>query len=902
MVRPFLCLALTTVLAAPALAQELVANGSFERGNGDPSGWGHSDPAHVSWQPKGRSGKCVHVGVPPMDMPAASWSQEIKDFQPETLHVFSAWVRADDSGTARVILSGLKLYRDEGTTFTTPVGRKWRLWRFPVAGVQGNSQNIQIIFQNEPAAGNTFYVDDVSFVRRAGINMDTEPVRKAAVPAGAREKGNLIPNGRLEVREISRPAGWFHHDPALMPRSKEGKYFVDPAREKARNRWENKGFGGRSLSLTLVKDSGWGGWFTQLQGVEPKTDYQLEFWFRMPRDEALVVFLFGKALLVRGAGYDPRYFWRYSTTVNSGKAWGHANVGFVSEAWQSDVSTVRIDRVRFVKRATASPPEPPEAAAARRKAALEALKKKADALLARAKGFEDAGKPIEACRIYRRVLTDYAVLGGESLLDPAPVRVRMRQAGLAAVAQGLGRPAPGREKHEDPVFGVEFPPPEGWRGIPPPPVGDGTGGADLRRACVYFYPDVDDLSLSVYRIGEVTSLPLVERAANVLVAGLSKGARGDFRSKPLKVRGLKASARTLTNAAEGDLFHVVHLHHASGVGAALVLAWRGVAADAVSGEPARKAARDRAWKALEGLNAKVAAKFKLILPNAIARYRKKLRDRASCAGWEENKTKNYLVEYAGDDALARETGRRLEELLELYRELVPSRKKPPPAFMKMFPDRTVLEAYDSGAVTSGTIVEGGPGDLVSYPYRGGRLDVPAMGEMLVADETEAARLGFGLMARAAFDHYHRRALKGRRGGSLPPWLLGGLSDCFLAASVSGRDVSFGVHEAKRPVIYRAVFTGAHIPLREFLAYRPEDFGERPALCQAQGWALANFLLESDKASYKKLIPTILTRMDFQDEDFRTATENALRTLEIDVDKLEAEWSTYILAKTRPSGK
>ena len=889
MIQSILCL----VLAVSA--QELVTNGSFKKGDKEADGWNFSNAACVSWSRGGKTGKGIHLSTPPETEEAASWTQEIKGFKPDTLHVFSCWVRASAPATARVILSGLKFYGDGQNPFTVEVGDKeWRFWRFPVVGTGASDENVTIRFHIDPGESSpTLTFDDVSLIRYGGIDKAVVPVGKASVPAEAAEEGNLISNGRFEIRDISKPAGWVHHDPSFYPRTADGKFLFDPAREKARCLWEDGGFGGRSLSIAVARGAGWGGWCTQARGVEPKTDYVLEFWFRMLRGDGLVVQILGRTFLIEGKHYDPTKFWRWSINLNSGEAEGDVNVGFMTEAWNTKVSKIWIDRVRLSKKPSLPAGESEEEAAARKKAGLAALREKADALLVKAGLHEGRGEAVEACRAYRRTLSDYDVLVSEELIDPDAIRESWRKAGFEAVIKGLKSPAPSRDKHVDPVYGLEFSPPSGWQGVPPRPTTSGLEGDSLNRACVYFYPDVPDLSLTVYRSGKAESIFSLARAASLRVAELSKGARGGFETTPVRARGLKGSSRTITNDGLGDRFHVIHLWHPRDGGAVLILAWRGVWTEKTARDLKAKAAREKAWRALEGLNVKVAAKFKLYSGPMLAAYRKRHFNRAFCAGWKERKSKHYVTRYAGEAAAGQRVADRLEELHDLYRELAPAGKRLPPAFVNFFADRASVEIYDSG---SGTLPARKDGDnLVAYPCRGGRLDVQGVGQKLVADERVADRIGFGMLARNAFEHYVNSALEGRRGGSPPPWILPGLADCFSASRAGADGIEFDVHESLGPAIAAAVSANAHVPLREFLAYRPVDVDQRAALCRAEAWALARFLISSEKASYRKLIPTLLTRMEAQGEDYRTATDQAVRNLSLDYDKLEADFTASVAA-------
>lgn len=338
---------LVTVLMLPtwALGKELLVNGSFEQGEKAPTGWAGSEGAQ--WEEGGRTGKCAVLGAAPKAGAWVTWKQEVKSFRPDTPYTFSCWVKADRRALAQVVVDGLKPHKAGVSFFYMWADAKWRPWVKQVVGDPSSNPAVSVMLLNE-GGPETFYFDDVSFTVREEVDLQPVPLRKVAEVPEGREPGDLISNGRFEVGEKDSPAGWYHGDPALMARTAADKYFHDPGKDTGIYAWERTGFSGRSVSVTAPKGEGWGGWSTQTHNVKPNTKYTIEFWYRISRKGALKVFLFGKELICQDMlPLNPRHWWRYTATVDSGAASGDCNLGFVVEGDAMDKTTAWVDNVEL---------------------------------------------------------------------------------------------------------------------------------------------------------------------------------------------------------------------------------------------------------------------------------------------------------------------------------------------------------------------------------------------------------------------------------------------------------------------------------------------------------------------------------------------------------------------------
>jgi hypothetical protein len=338
-------LALGSLVALTGTARELLLNGSFDEGDKAPTGWTGSVAAR--WEDGGKSGKCAVLGPAPSREAWVTWKQEVKGFRPNTTYVFRAWVRADRKAFAQVVIDGLKPHKAGSSFFYLRADTGWHLWTKEVRGGPESAPTVQVMLLNE-GGPETFHFDDVSFTVREEVATAPVPIRVQAEVTENREHGDLISNGRFELGDGDNPAGWSQRDPALMPRTAEGRYFHDPAGDLGTGAWERTGFSGRSLRLTVPKGDAWAGWSSQVHNLRPNCKYTVEFWYRVSRPLALRALVLGQEFTPQDlVELNPRHWWRYTATVDSGSLAGDCNIGFVAEGAATGETEVWIDSVEL---------------------------------------------------------------------------------------------------------------------------------------------------------------------------------------------------------------------------------------------------------------------------------------------------------------------------------------------------------------------------------------------------------------------------------------------------------------------------------------------------------------------------------------------------------------------------
>jgi hypothetical protein len=524
---------------------------------------------------------------------------------------------------------------------------------------------------------------------------------------------------------------------------------------------------------------------------------------------------------------------------------------------------------------------------------VAALKKEGTEVLEKAKKFQEDGKLTEAADLYRRILNEFWILVYLKEIDGEDVLGRLRECGLKLVASHLTGAKLSKNKHLDGINGLEFFPPDGWRGIPPMKAFTADSGFQLqgsvKLACRYRFPYLDDLSLIVLKLEDVGSLTEVERTLAKMVerAGPAQQAPGDV----LKVAGAEASTRSYALEKSGDRLYAVHLFdRQSDYGFILLTEWDKIGAEADLG-PVKK------------MTHQVAQKFTFAPKRAIDAYRKKYNNGALCAGWKTLKTQHYFIEYATDEPFAKRLGEELELIQKVYTNAVPAKAPIPMCVVKVFPNRDDYFLY-SGAYGSAAYWSPLQEEIVCYKFSGGELKKEDTRDTrTIVDRQEAEAVTFKVIYHEGFHQYMHYALGADQSDLyIPSWLNEGMGDYFFGGKVVQRGgkrlLEIGMNDWRQKIIYDAVSQDKHVPLKQLLDYRQADYYANASLCYAQGWALCHFLMNSPNKAYQRF-PSAMIEALKQLGNYRVATDECRKALNLDWDKMEAEWKAYVLEKLKP---
>ena len=281
-------------------------------------------------------------------------------------------------------------------------------------------------------------------------------------------------------------------------------------------------------------------------------------------------------------------------------------------------------------------------------------------------------------------------------------------------------------------------------------------------------------------------------------------------------------------------------------------------------------------------------------------------------GWVIHETDHYQVQSEAPLDKAKRLGSHMESMLAVYTKLFPTDRSLKQFAIKLFKDRESFMAYgappsagayyspvdremvcyDSGKwqdEAKAKAAETGPSDKDKPPSRKARME-----ELYGLDILGAA-------AHEGWHQYFHRYVTSWV--ELPSWINEGMGDylyCAVPKEVTSRKAvpaELGAMNSMRlPIVRMAVKEGSHVAIADLVRYSKEKYYREAGLCYAQGWALCQFLLHSDNARYRQVIPTFV-KLVKNDTNMTTVTDAAFKG--IDMNKLEEDWKAWVLAARLP---
>ncbi len=282
-------------------------------------------------------------------------------------------------------------------------------------------------------------------------------------------------------------------------------------------------------------------------------------------------------------------------------------------------------------------------------------------------------------------------------------------------------------------------------------------------------------------------------------------------------------------------------------------------------------------------------------------------------GWIVIETKHYQVQSQVSEAKTRVLAGHLEEMLALYQEILPFRKRIKTFVLKIFATRTAMHAYRPGAEGAAAWYSKGERELVSYDSGIvlGERDIPtairlAPGHADGFSEGDSERLQQLFEATAdsyTFDvarvlahegwhqYFHHYTVSWV---PMPSWLDEGLGDYFYTATRHENDEGYrlgDINDHRLRTVKRALDTGATVPFEHMLQFEQADYYTNPSVYYAQGWSMVHFLMQHEDEEFRKLIPRLIK--DFKDsKNFRKSSEKVLK--KIDLEELDRNWIRWLL--------
>jgi hypothetical protein len=492
---------------------------------------------------------------------------------------------------------------------------------------------------------------------------------------------------------------------------------------------------------------------------------------------------------------------------------------------------------------------------------------------------------------------------------------KLNELGQRLAVGFLGKTAPSKRAHVDSWYGYEFTPPESWKGVPPLAqwFGDQDSSETLYRGRTYRIarytaPYLEKLYLEVYKTFDCSNLEDLDTRATSTLEGQFKGLREEQRSQSA---GRMPYVRKVFTSAAGDRV-VAYYYYAERVGLMLAGIWRAGGEESIfvrvttvtsQGTSSRKTkelpvdAKDfgEALKIFDQ-----TAKTFRIYDQATRQGKRTQMDRgALCADWNIMKSPrgNYIIEYATRPEFAKRVGEEMEQILALYKQIIPTQKAIPPCRIKVF-DREEDFQYYSFAYGAAAYWSPGQEEIVCYRFEGDKLrSRETEEEFEIAEERNPEDVTIKVLYHEGFHQYMYFYMGRDRGVYVPSWMNEGLGDYFFGGewSADRRKFTIGINDWRIRTILSAIRKNEHVPISQIIRYEQAQYYANPGLCYAEGWALNYFFQQSDVARRKgyHLLPRRMLEELKTSADWEKATQKVFGGL--DLKKMEEEWKEFMLS-------
>ncbi len=556
------------------------------------------------------------------------------------------------------------------------------------------------------------------------------------------------------------------------------------------------------------------------------------------------------------------------------------------------------------------PPLPPDPKQGEREA-------KAQALWDAALDYENQGRFADAQTALRSLRTRFRTT--RVYLDRSiEISDKINEFGLKLAAAAIAKTALYKKAHMDSWYSYEFLPPLDWKGVPPQPNWFGEQDNDetyLRgktyQVARYTAPYLDKLYMVVLKTFACDSMENLQSKVTGTVETRMKGLKEDA-STPSS--GKMPFVRKTYSTPAGDRA-VIYYYFQDRRGLALLCTWRaggsedfGVSITIIdsTGTTTMKSKEhpvsDESWASALKVFDQCARTFWIY--DAATRQGKQVQlDRSAlCADWNILRSAKgwYVIEYATKPEFAKRAGEEMEQIMALYKQVLPTQKAIPPCRIKLF-DREDDFQYYSGAYGAAAYWSPGQEEIVAYRFEGDKLKVDSKEEFTIAEDKNPEDVTFKILYHEGFHQYMHFSMGRDRGVYVPSWVNEGLGDYFFGGdwSKDRRKFSIGLNDWRLKKIHEAVKKGEHVGLDKIFRYEQMQYYTNASLCYAEGWAINYFFQQSEVARKKgyHLIPQRMIQELKTSGNWEKATDKVFAG--VDLKKMEEEWKEFVLALPVP---
>jgi len=477
-----------------------------------------------------------------------------------------------------------------------------------------------------------------------------------------------------------------------------------------------------------------------------------------------------------------------------------------------------------------------------------------------------------------------------------------------------------KRPHQDSWYAYEFAPPDGWKGVPPTAQWFNdydNSEVEYKGQCIriarYTAPYLSKLHMQVFKVYAATDVNALETKVVGELEERYKKLKEESKSQQ---QGKMAYLRKIYTTDDGDRL-AIYFYVGERRALALVGTWRSGSDDdffikrititSNGKKTVQQSTNPPITQEDFGFALKLfdqAAKTFWIYDAATRQgMTTKLDKGALCSDWNMLRSSkgNYLIEYSTSAEYAKKCGEELENILMLYKQVIPSAKGIPQCRVKVFDRDEDFMQY--GFASPGVAAYWSPGqeEVVAYKFEGDKVTLDSKEEFTVAEEKPAEEVTFKVLYHEAFHQYMFYMMGRGRRIYVPSWLNEGMGDYFFGGDWNKGHSKFtiGVNDWRIKTISNAVNKNEHVPLDKIFRYEQMDYYRTPGLCYAEGWSINYFFQMSDVAK-KKGYNTIPQRM--MDElkssgNWEKATDKVLGGL--DLKKMEEEWKQFVMGLPVP---
>jgi hypothetical protein len=494
--------------------------------------------------------------------------------------------------------------------------------------------------------------------------------------------------------------------------------------------------------------------------------------------------------------------------------------------------------------------------------------------------------------------------------------------GMKLAVAALQKTGMYKRPHQDSWYAYEFLPPDGWKGVPPMAQWFNdydNSEVEYKGQCIriarYTAPYLDKLHLQVFKVYAATDVNQLETKVVGELEERYKKLKEEAKSQ---VQGKMSFVRKLYTTEDGDRL-AIYFYVGERRALALVGTWRSGSEEngwirittVVNGVKTTKQnsnppiSQEDFGHALK-LFDQAAKTFWIYDAGTRQGMTTKLDKGALCSDWNMLRSSkgSYLIEYSTSAEYAKKCGEELENILMLYKQVIPSAKGIPQCRVKVFDRDEDFMQY--GFASPGVAAYWSPGqeEVVAYKFEGDKVTLDSKEEFTVAEEKPAEEVTFKILYHEAFHQYMFYMMGRGRRVYVPSWLNEGMGDYFFGGDwAKGRSkFTIGINDWRVKTIVNAVKKNEHVALDKIFHYEQMDYYRNAGLCYAEGWAINYFFQKSPaatKAGYHT-IPSKMLEALKTGGDWQKATDKAFAGY--DIKKMEEEWKAFVLTLPIPKNQ